>query len=321
VAITKSDPSNIGMVISQTSEYRAEAAPILINPGDNVTVRFVVIGGHSDSILEDFEVDGRIAGVKEIELVSPSEQRPRSPQYTVALMIMGAVATLVISLIQDVGRRLAKTIRDRLSRFLSARSTSGQEPLPHKEPTVVFHDTFDTFADWQQYRNGNISQSTDISPHTGTLCLKKDSNNDPNGGFKKIGRSIGLGFVFSGWVYSPAKRAGGQSDRLAIEDSDFNGYGFSVNHDSNTVWIERRDKGEARVSVSKVSFDPPTDQWYQFKLYVKAGGRLELRLCDSAGKELLNVPSVSDEQYSSFNRVAVHGGFPYYVDELKIQTL
>jgi hypothetical protein len=101
VTVTASDPPNIGLVITQTSGYQAEAAPVLLNPDDAVTVRFIVIGASSDSILRDFEIDGRIAGIREIDIVSSSEQ-PASGLSTaveaIAVGILGIALTMMSSI-------------------------------------------------------------------------------------------------------------------------------------------------------------------------------------------------------------------------------
>ena len=100
VAVTASDPPNIGLVITQTSGYQAEAAPALLNPDDAVTVRFIIIGTSSESILEDFEIDGRIAGVKEIDVVSSSEQ-PASGLPAVTAIVAGILG-IVVSVLSNV---------------------------------------------------------------------------------------------------------------------------------------------------------------------------------------------------------------------------
>lgn len=188
---------------------------------------------------------------------------------------------------------------------------------------AVLHDQMDDFGPWKPYREGKVSQSTEVA-HTGAFSLKKDSKDglgDPYGGFRQIGKTIRLGHVFSGWIYRPDKRTRGPGDRLAIEDEDFNGYGFTVGHYSDVAWTERRDQGNPQILSQKASCNPPRDQWYQFEFYMKSGGEFELRLYDRSGSEFCRVPSAMDSTYHSFDRVTVHGGFIYYVDDLKIEAL
>jgi hypothetical protein len=192
-----------------------------------------------------------------------------------------------------------------------------QEPTVTK-PEVMFQDR--TFDSWQQYRNGKVSQSQE-QVHRGTYSLKKHHASNPHGGFKEMDNPIGLGVIFSGWIYRPTQRGGGQADRLAVEDSNFNGYGFAVDHLKNVVYIERRKDGTHNRLGSGVKVDPPMDQWYRFEFYMKRGGQFELRLYNHSGDELVTVPDVPDQAYSSFDRVVVHGGCPYYIDDLRIEAL
>jgi hypothetical protein len=204
--------------------------------------------------------------------------------------------------------------------FAPQRATAALPDFTGDSRFLVFHDVFDSFDGWQDYLRGKVSQSTDITPRVGQYTLKKSDNNDPNGGWKEIGRSVGPGFAFSGWIYRPVKQGGGQADRLAIEDSRNNGYGFAVDRARNTAYIERRDIGEPTRLDPEVPLDNPfVNQWYQFKFCAKAGGWFEL--CLYVSDKEIKVSGVLDQQYSSFDRIVVHGGFPYYVDDLRIDAL
>jgi hypothetical protein len=198
-----------------------------------------------------------------------------------------------------------------------------QAATPWQPALVVFHDQLDDFSPWKPYREGNISQSAEFA-YAGTFSLKKDSKDgmgDPYGGFRQIGKNIRLGHVFSGWIYRPDGKTKGNGDRLAIENEGFSGYGFTVAHYSDVAWIERRDQGNAQRLSQRVQCKPPRDQWYQFEFYLKSDGAFELRLYDRSGREFCRVPGVTDKTYDSFDRVTVHGGFPYYIDDLRIQAL
>ena len=184
---------------------------------------------------------------------------------------------------------------------------------------IVYYDDFDNDQGWEQYLDGTVALSDDIQAHSGKYCLKKQDNNDPNGGFKSIGRKINLGFIFSGWIYRPSGRPGGQGDRLAIEDANFNGYGLSVAHGRNIAQIERRDKGSATTISAGVQFNPPQDEWYKFEIHTTRSGRISLYLDDSQGNRLLSA-AANDSIHTEFDRVTIHGGHPYYVDDFRIIT-
>jgi hypothetical protein len=188
------------------------------------------------------------------------------------------------------------------------------------EGSVVFKDDFEIPAGWESYGYGSVIHSSDYS-RSGNYSLKKDANNDPHGGYKIIPRPIPLGFVFSGWIYRSSD--GAQNvDRLAIENAEFNGYGFYVDHRRNEFRIERRDKGRPSqiVDSKKINVQKMTDRWYQFLFQVKTDGTLELCLKDSSGDQIAKM-TANDTKYGTFDRVVVHGGYSYYVDDIKIETL
>jgi Ca2+/Na+ antiporter len=203
-------------------------------------------------------------------------------------------------------------------------STSRRSMTSRQPP--VFYDTFDPFVDWQEQESwgGALFQSGE-QKRIGSYSLKKSgTRGDPSGGFKEIGAIINRGFVLSGWLYRPSGSVDGPCDRLAVENGEFNGYGFTVDHRDGMVWIDLREDGRSSEPYlsSKNSFNLPEgqrfkDQWYQFEFYVRANGRLEIHIYDSLDN-LIGSAGVSNDQYNSFDRVAVHGGSPYYVDALRI---
>jgi hypothetical protein len=196
-----------------------------------------------------------------------------------------------------------------------------ERPLFKKhQPEILFHDVFDSFDGWNDFKNGQVTHTSEQA-HIGSHSLKKSGANDPHGGFKEIGQEIGRGFVFSGWVYSPVGRSG-EADRLAIEDHHFNGYGFAVDRKAHTMFIEQRHEGNRNedkpLSPPKQLGTSFLECWYHFELVVEAK-RLRLRLYDPDSGTQISTPWVRDNQFSSFDRVVVHGGRPYYVDDLKIE--
>ena len=187
------------------------------------------------------------------------------------------------------------------------------------EKRPIFYDDFEGTS-WQNYERGEVVIITKFA-HTGNSCLKKDKNSDPHGGFKRLEQKTELGIVLSGWIFSPSRSTGGLGDRIAVEDEKFNGYGFTVAHNSNLIWIDRRDKGVATVIGSQINCPVHMGKWYQFKFYMRIGGKFDLRLYDDSGREFFYTKDISDNKYNKFDRVVVHGGYPYYIDELKIEKI
>lgn len=189
------------------------------------------------------------------------------------------------------------------------------------ERREIFHDDFEDDFKWANYGEGKVIKSEEQF-HQGKFSLKKINRGDPNGGFRKFENPTHLDILFSGWIFRPSESSTSLGDRLAIEDNSYNGYGFCVNHKNNTAFIERRDKGISRSISSKNSLPTPIrDQWYKFLFYMKREGKFILKLFNEKKKLLQEIESNIDKGFGFFDRVVVHGGYPYYVDDLKIEPL
>jgi hypothetical protein len=110
IAVTASDPANIGMILNQTSTYQAEADPVLLNPGDTVSINFIVTTPDDTSLIDHFHVNGRIVGVKEIKLVpSPKPARASLDLKNISIFsMMGVLAGIFSSLVYE---RLLEVVR------------------------------------------------------------------------------------------------------------------------------------------------------------------------------------------------------------------
>ena len=192
--------------------------------------------------------------------------------------------------------------------------------LSQKEE-LVFYDDFKEFKEWEQYGRGKIELSSDVA-YKGRYSLKKDGPGDPNGGYKKLPKKINRKevecIIFSGWIYRPSDRMGGIADRLAIEDENFNGYGFFAGHNGKLA-IEKRTKGNPET-LKEVEWKPIEDEWYQFKLII-GKDKLDLYIYNKEGDEIGKIEEIIDDEYDSFDQVAVHGGFVYYVDCLEVKVV
>lgn len=189
---------------------------------------------------------------------------------------------------------------------------------PEQEEVIIFTDNFNTDEGWEIYQEGIVSLSNEIVK-TGQYSLKKDQHSDPNGGYKVI-PGVGLGISLEGWIYRPSNFKGGSADRLAIEDRDFNGYGFIVNHQNNNFGIERRDGGIGHlIVVGQRAL--PLDNWYKFEFRLKEPGSLDLFLYDHLERMIIGIVDAKDNTYNSFDRICIHGGYEYYIDQLTVRQL
>ncbi len=90
------------MTVSKTTKYQATVTPTLLNPGDVITVRFIISESGNDLISNRFHIDGRIVGVRNITLVSLSDQQSsNSDKLFSILSIVSAVLSMVLVLSKD----------------------------------------------------------------------------------------------------------------------------------------------------------------------------------------------------------------------------
>ena len=111
------------------------------------------------------------------------------------------------------------------------------------------------------------------------------------------------------------------ADRIAIEDQSNNGYGVCISHGNKRSYIEKRNAGRGIGIGSASVYTPPLNKWYQFMMYYGLNGRFKLNLYDSNGVCIADIPEVSDIEYEEFDRIVIHGGYPYYIDELKVLSI
>lgn len=216
----------------------------------------------------------------------------------------------------EIGAKLEKHLDD----FVG---TTGLQLRVLKE-NIVLRENFDGFDDWKQLKKGVVVHDKK-KQRTGSGCLRKEGFSDPHGGYRELGENINGGFTLRCWIYRPSKKAepkqGGEADRVAVEDADFNGYGFSIGHASKCAWIERRDGARASIISDKSDLPEIKDKWYQVEFSVTKEGKLELTMRKEDGKQILKISGASDSTYKSFSRVAVHGGWPYYIDEIVLEKV
>ena len=196
---------------------------------------------------------------------------------------------------------------------------------------IFFFDNFSELKGWEKILNSDSFVHSDQKSHSGSYSFKKRLHNDPDGAYKLIERTLKPNFCFSGWVYRPSDFRGGQNDRIALEDKNGNGYGFMVGHQEEyTIFcIERRTNGFPSGSLYPAyqikSDSGLMDDWYNFEFIMMAKGETVLRI-NFKGLSIIQVRAnpwsdANYPQYDNFNRVAIHGGYEYFVDDLKIIRL
>ncbi|MFW6046415.1 MAG: DUF2341 domain-containing protein, partial [Candidatus Woesearchaeota archaeon] len=181
---------------------------------------------------------------------------------------------------------------------------------------IYLYDDFSEWNGWNAYSSGDVYHSSEQS-YSGTNSLKKDDNDDPNGGYKLLNKSTGLGITLEAYVYRPDPSSGGSYDRFAISNSDFDGYGPRIGEGS--VDIERRDGGVGTTISSSVSWSRPENQWYKVVFEMNQSNVFILTIYDLSDTELAKVTSNVDTTYTDFDRFVVHGGHEYFLDNVLIK--
>ena len=72
----------------------------------------------------------------------------------------------------------------------------GGTNTPNGNNVFDFFDDFETWNGWTKYRSGKVIQTSDYVK-SGSYALKKIDNDDPNGGYKDIGETLGRDIIVS----------------------------------------------------------------------------------------------------------------------------
>ncbi len=176
-------------------------------------------------------------------------------------------------------------------------------------------DGGDDIGAWSDIDQGRVEVTTN-PVRSGATALRKTANNDPRGGQRPLGTTIGNEWTMSAWVYRPSNYAGGAQDRISVENGDGDGYGVQVIHSgSGGLRIERRTNGSGS-NVASTGFNPPEDQWFRVQL-VRSGSSVVASAFNGAGTLLATV-SGTNSQHGTFSHVALRGGWDYIVDDLEV---
>ena len=178
----------------------------------------------------------------------------------------------------------------------------------------IFFDNFEDWDGWTNYSSGAVIQS-DFS-YSGNHSLEKINNDDPSGGYKDIGKTIGRDIILEGEVFRNTSWSGGSVDRIGLIDNSGNGYGFAFSHGNSKFGIDVRSSYSPSFSSTSANVNPEGD-WYHFELDILSQGNEIIAKYNYSGTS--QSYSKTDNSYSSFTRVYVFGGYNYWVDNLWIR--
>lgn len=180
-----------------------------------------------------------------------------------------------------------------------------------------FFDDFETFSGWSSYGSGVVSQSATQS-YGGSNSALKDTNGDPNGATKSLGftQSRTNGFIFEFFGY---RSSGTNYDRVGIEANDNSGYGFAYDHGGQNIFVdERNSSASATTNVSQSVGSDIKNTWYIGQL-IATSSSLQSKILDSSYSVTASTNSFSDTTVISFTQISIRGGYPFYVDNLRIR--
>ena len=189
----------------------------------------------------------------------------------------------------------------------------GGTNTPNGNNVFDFFDDFETWNGWTKYRSGKVIQTSDYV-RSGSYALKKIDNDDPNGGYKDIGETLGRDIIVECWNYRP-NYAGGSYDRVGVIDNDGDGYGL-MHSCGGYLGVDKRTNYHAEYWKTSLTHDKET--WYFMQFIIKDDGTLISNLYDE-NLNLLGSQSNSDSSYNEFTRAYVFGGHDYVIDDLRIR--
>jgi hypothetical protein len=104
-----SEPPNVDLTVEFITECDVIATGTLLNPGDKVTISFILVG-KSDTVTENtVKVSGRIIGVKEFKVVNADQKEFPTWAFTGIVAILTVVVSSLINYIfGSLEKRLKK---------------------------------------------------------------------------------------------------------------------------------------------------------------------------------------------------------------------
>lgn len=188
------------------------------------------------------------------------------------------------------------------------------------DEVIDFYDDFETFTGWTTQGTGTVTQSS-AQAYAGTYSAYKQTNGDPNGAYKLLTNSVSRNYTLECWIFSEGSRSVGGSDKIAIVNSSGSGYNLRI--DASTIYVEVRTNWSTATTFSSASSTRINNVWYRVVFIAYTDSTFRLEVYNSTGTQIgLISQSISNTTHSGpFDRVAILGGYPYYVDNLKVSHI
>ena len=183
---------------------------------------------------------------------------------------------------------------------------------------VVSFDDFQTgLGEWQVLGNGAI----DIAGFGGNNCLRKTSHAGVSGGYRLLSKPC---TDFELIVFTRRDALGTWNDnQYAIVNEDGTGYGVTLKYSSTAPKLHLGNYYYYSITGSSVDVAPELEEWYTLRL-VKVASNITAEL--HAGRTMdfanpLTYIERVDDDYVSFDRVVMMGGYVYYTDDVTVRKL
>ena len=189
--------------------------------------------------------------------------------------------------------------------------------------TAVFdwYEDMESWSGWSNLGSGEVVQSSTYV-FEGQYSAKKQTNCDPHGGYK----SMGITLDRNNWTLEfRAYRVEGEgtdcyADRLGLEDVGVGGYTFALIHQTDgtdSLGIDVRASDGTGTPYSKDLTVHITDEWYIGQL-ILTPSQVIAKLYYENGS-FIDEYVLSDTSYTSFDDFVIRGGYPYYVDVVRVR--
>jgi hypothetical protein len=107
-SIINSIPANIGAELKKVDTSKVEMSPVLLNQGDTIIVRFIIVSQANTSIADDFLVEGRIEGIREIErIITPITTTSEAKLYPLGIPNQPLTIETLVTLIFKIALYVA----------------------------------------------------------------------------------------------------------------------------------------------------------------------------------------------------------------------
>jgi hypothetical protein len=183
----------------------------------------------------------------------------------------------------------------------------------------VFYDDFEIFEGWFTVGAGSVVQSS-IQAFSGQFSARKINNDDPNGAYKILNKSVSRNYELECQIFSEVPIVSGTGIRISVVDELGNGYGFVTNE--TTFAVEIRDAYIGTTIGTSGSFTRPANQWHRMVFTANNNNTFTLKIFNDSNSLLGELTSPANSTHTgNFDRVAILGGHIYYVDKLKINFI